>query len=190
MNAWAFIAPPNHHPNLCALTPVMYMALMKKLAAPLPLFTAIFLAGCAAHTNVRGAPAFEAFLARADKAQLEFQQGNPGPYKSLWSHRPDVTLAGGFGGAFERGWDRVSRRLDWASSQFRDGRNRIRRLASGSSGDIGYLVQTEELAFTNAGKGKAVERKYRVTMLFRREQGEWRIIHRHADSQNEKVAPK
>lgn len=166
------------------------MAATKQLALPPPLPAAIFIAGCMTHTAVRSTSAFEAFLARADKAQLEFQRGNPGPYKALWSHQSDVTLAGGLGGAFEQGWDRVSRRLDWASSQFRNGRNEIQRITSGSSGDLGYLVQAELLTFTSAGRDAPVELRYRVTMIFRREGGEWHIIHRHADSQNEKVAPR
>lgn len=166
------------------------MAANKQLASPLPLLATIFVAGCATDTAVRSTSAFEAFLDRADKAQREFQQGNPEPYKSLWSHQPDVTLAGGFGGVFAQGWDRVSERLDWASSQFRNGRNEIQRVTFGSSGDLGYLVQTEHLVFTSAAQRMPVERRYRVTMLFRREGGEWHIIHRHADSQNEKIAPR
>ena len=133
---------------------------------------------------------FDAFLAKADAAQREFQQGNPALYKAMWSHQPDVTLAGGFGGSFEQGWDRGSARLDWASAQFRNGRNEIQRLTSGTGGDIGYLVQTEHLTFNTPGQTDVVERRYRVTMLFRRETDGWRIIHRHADSQNTQAAPK
>ena len=154
------------------------------------LLAILFVAGCSTRVDVKSGPDFEKFLAQADAAQLEFQQGRPERYKALWSNQPDVTLAGGFGGRFEQGWDRVSKRLDWASSQFRNGRNEIQRLTFGANDEIGYLVQVENLTFNAPDQAGVIERKYRVTMLFRREHGAWRIIHRHADSQNEKAAPK
>lgn len=135
-------------------------------------------------------PDFNRFLDLADQAQLEFQQGRPEAYKALWSHQPDVTLGGGFGGGFELGWDNVAKRLEWASSQFTNGRNEIKRIATATSGDLGYLVQMEHLSFTPPNASAAIERVYRVTMLFRKENGNWRIIHRHADTQTSKVAPR
>ena len=63
-------------------------------------------------------------------------------------------------------------------------------IASGSSGELGYLIQTEHLTFKSATQNTIIERRYRVTMLFRLEHGAWRIIHRHADSQNQKAPPK
>ena len=151
----------------------------------------IFLAagGCTTVGTEPNEP-FSVFLDRVDSAQLELQHGRPDAYKALWSRRPDVTLAGGFGGNFEQGWDRVSQRLEWASSQFKSGRSEIERIASSTSGSLGYLVQTEHLYFTSATSNTPVERRYRVTMLFRQEDGQRRIIHRHADTQNAKEAPR
>lgn len=146
-------------------------------------------AGCAS-VPADSSAAFEAFLDEADAAQLEFQQGRPAQYIALWSHAPDVTLGGGFGGEFEKGWEGVRSRLQWAGSQFLNGQHDIHRIAYAASGNLGYLVQTEHLTFNTPGKAERLERDYRVTMLFRREEGKWRIIHRHADSQNEKAAPK
>ena len=135
-------------------------------------------------------PDFDQFLDLTDEAQLEFQQGRPDAYKALWSHQTDVTLGGGFGGGFELGWDQVAARLDWASSQFANGRNQITRIASGNSGDLGYLVQMEHLDFTPTNANASVERIYRVTMVFRKEKRQWRIIHRHADTQTSKEPPR
>ena len=146
--------------------------------------------GCCTTSAARNMQSFEAFLHEADAAQLEFQQGRPARYQALWSHEPDVTLAGGFGGKFEQGWPDVSARLEWASSQFRNGRNEIHRISHGATGTHGYLIQTEHLTFNTPGQEATVQRDYRVTMLFRRENGSWRIIHRHADSQNVQAAPK
>ena len=163
---------------------------IKDSGKPLILALALAVSGCATSAGAPNAIGFETFLAQADAAQLEFQQGRPESYEALWSHQRDVTLAGGFGGEFEQGWEGVSKRLEWASSQFQNGHNQIRRLAFAASGNIGYLVQIEHLRFNTPGHAGTVERSYRVTMLFRREQNTWRIIHRHADSQNDKAAPR
>ena len=147
--------------------------------------------GCATTPESRKVPlSFGTFLDRVDAAQHELQQGHPESYKALWSHHSDVSLAGGFGGGFERGWDGVAKRLDWASSQFRSGHSEVERLSFSASGGIGYLVQAEHLFFTTPGTGAQVERRYRVTMLFRLESGQWRIIHRHADAQVTREAPR
>ena len=146
-------------------------------------------AGCASALPQAGS-AFTAFLDRVDAAQSELQQGKPQAYEALWSHRADVTLGGGFGGGFEQGWPSVSQRLEWASSQFQDGHTDVRRLASGCSGNLGYVVQAEHLVFHTPGQSQIVERTYRVTMLFRRENGLWRMFHRHADAQLQKAEPR
>jgi len=135
----------------------------------------------------RSAPAgLTAFLATLDAAQLELQNGRPANFKALWSHRDDVTLSGGFGGPIEKGWDAVSRRLDWVGTQFSNGTNRIERIVSNEAGDLGYVVQAEHLRFRVPGQSSESTRDYRVTMIFRREDGQWRLIHRQADSQNVK----
>jgi ketosteroid isomerase-like protein len=126
---------------------------------------------------------FAAFLSKADAAQRELQNGDPAAYKALWSHADDVTLSGGFGGAIEKGWPAVGKRLDWVATQFSNGSNRIERVAGYASGDVGYLVQSEYLRYRVPATGADATREYRVTMIFRRESGEWRIVHRQADSQ-------
>src|SRR6476660_6482147 len=95
---------------------------------------------------------FQAALAEMDAAQRELQNGRPAAYKALWSHADDVTLSGGFGGTIEKGWDQVSRRLDWAGAQFSKGTNSIERVVVHASGDLAYLVQIEHLRFYAPGQ--------------------------------------
>jgi ketosteroid isomerase-like protein len=53
-------------------------------------------------------------------------------------------------------------------------------VAAGVSGDLAYVVGFERIA--NSVVGVPVgPYTLRVTHIFRREQGEWRIAHRHAD---------
>jgi ketosteroid isomerase-like protein len=114
---------------------------------------------------------FRAALAKVDAAQLELQNGRPTLFKALWSHANDVTLSGGFGGTIEKGWDQISRRLDWVAAQFSNGTNTIERIAANADGDLGYVVQLEHLRFHVPGQAQESTRDYRVTMLFRRESG-------------------
>lgn len=125
---------------------------------------------------------FEAMLARVDAAQVELQNGRAAAFKSLWSRRDDTTLSGGFGGKIEKGWDAISQRLDWVGTQFSNGTHAHERVASSVSGDLGYVVQIERIRFQVPGQAEQSTRDYRVTMIFRREPGGWRIIHRHADA--------
>jgi ketosteroid isomerase-like protein len=53
-------------------------------------------------------------------------------------------------------------------------------VAAGVSGNLAYLIGFEHIA--NSVVGIPVEPyTLRVTHIFRREQGEWKIAHRHAD---------
>jgi len=133
---------------------------------------------------------FKEMLARVDAAQLELQNGRPAAFKALWSRADDITLSGGFGGAIEKGWKQIDRRLDWVATQFSDGSNTIERLVANQSGDLGYVVQLEHIRFHAPGQVQESRRDYRVTMVFRREQEGWRIVHRQADSQMTKESPK
>jgi ketosteroid isomerase-like protein len=126
-------------------------------------------------------PDFEAFLARVDAAQTELQNGRAGSFKALWSHSEDVTLSGGLGGPILRGWPAVSKRLDWVATQFSDGTHENDRVTAHATADVGYVVQRERLRIRGpAGDRRSME--YRVTMIFRREKGEWRLVHRQADA--------
>lgn len=151
----------------------------------------IFLLAAGADAAAPGAvtDGFNAALAEFDTAQLEFQNGQPERFKALWSTADDVTLAGGFGGQVEKGWAAVSKRLDWAASQFTQGSHENTRLVASSSGDLGYVVQRERITFTPTGAAGLTSRDYRVTMVFRRESAGWRVVHRHADTQLTKEEP-
>lgn len=124
---------------------------------------------------------FDAFLDKVTQAQAEYIRGRPEPFKALWSRASDVTIFGGFGSG-EHGWDQVGPRLDWASTQFSEGSRAIERISSYVDGNLGYVVQLERIHFKVPGGSESLL-ELRVTMLFRKEEGVWRIIHRHGDSQ-------
>ncbi len=152
------------------------------------IFTFGLLAAVAVGQSAKKPPAdLLNFLRKMDEAQVQLQKGDAASYKRLWSDEGDVTISGGFGGTIEKGWDAVSKRLDWAATQFANGTNSIERIVVVAEGNIGYLIQVEHIKFNVRSTGMAAGRDYRVTMIFRRERGRWKIVHRHADSQTSKL---
>ena len=133
---------------------------------------------------------FAAFLVKLDAAQVELQNGKAEAFKGVWSRADDITLSGGFGGTIEKGWAAVGKRLDWVGANFSKGTNSIERLVSNHDNKLGYVVQLEHIKFIVPETGGTASRDYRVTMIFRREKDGWRMIHRQADSNNVKQAPR
>ena len=134
--------------------------------------------------------AFDQILARVKAAQLELVRGRPDAFKALWSNRDDVTLTGGLGGAIEKGWGSVSRRLDWVSSQYADGGREHEEVVRFVGQDVAYIVQKEIIRFRVPGQAVRVTQELRAVMVFRLESGAWRISHRQADSQTTKQPAK
>jgi len=99
----------------------------------------------------------------------------------LWSRRDPVTLFGAIGMS-ESGWEQLSRTFEWVASRFSkvsDFRFDVETVAV--SGDMAYTLGFER--FSGSIAGRPVEPvTVRVTHIYRRENGEWRIVHRHADN--------
>jgi ketosteroid isomerase-like protein len=115
------------------------------------------------------------------RAVFAFVQGDPEPYKKLSSRRGDVTLANPLGPP-ARGWNQVEEALDRAASQLRGGEPiRSERISEVVTADLAYTLEIERTRIKAGGSDKIAPISLRVTTVFRREDGEWRIVHRHAD---------
>jgi lactoylglutathione lyase len=112
-------------------------------------------------------------------------QGDPQPEKELWSRRDDVTLANPFGG-YRRGWPEVEAGLHLAAEGFAKGGTCVFEEISRQAGpDYGFVFEMErfESSLTN-GRGVA-SGALRAIMIFRVEDGEWKLVHRQADTLTE-----
>ena len=128
------------------------------------------------------APDFGAMLSRVEAAQVELVRGRAEAFKALWSHGDDVTLIGGLGGPIEKGWPQVSKKLDWVSTQYSEGSRKHQEVSRVVGGGSAHVVQRETLTFRAPADGRVMTQELRTTMVFRLESGQWRIVHRHADS--------
>lgn len=112
----------------------------------------------------------------------EFMKGDPEPATKVWSHREDVTLANPLVGSPARGWGQVSETMEHAASQVRDGEiTGFETVAKYVTPELAYVVWVERARAKVAGREDVVPLDLRVTMIFRPEDGEWKIVHRHAD---------
>jgi ketosteroid isomerase-like protein len=110
-----------------------------------------------------------------------FATGDPAPVKSLYARSDDVLLANPFGGS-SRGWEDVSRALDFASSNFRDGKPvRCEEVSRYTGADLGTLFEHEHWETKVAGRSELSPFDLRVTTTFRAEAGSWKLVARHAD---------
>jgi ketosteroid isomerase-like protein len=119
-------------------------------------------------------------LPRQIEAEEAIHNGDAAPRLAMWSTQDPVTL---FGAAISKsGAEEVRRFFVLLASQFSDcTAYRFELVAAGVSGDLAYTVGYEHTSVSI--EGVPVEPyTLRVTHLYRREAGEWKIVHRHGDS--------
>jgi ketosteroid isomerase-like protein len=125
----------------------------------------------------------DAFLAemlpKQVAAEEAIHQGDVEPRVAIWSKNDPVSL---FGAAvpIRTGWADVSRTFGWVASQFSDPTDyRFEVLAAGASGDLAYTIGLEHNTVRISGRPTTYT--LRATHVYRREDGEWKIVHRHGD---------
>jgi ketosteroid isomerase-like protein len=111
----------------------------------------------------------------------EFIKGTAEPYKELFSHREDMSLANPFGPPV-RGWNEAARTMERAASRYRDGEIvGFENVAKYVISELAYIVEVERYQAKIGGREDITPVALRVTSIFRPEDGEWKIVHRHAD---------
>jgi len=120
-----------------------------------------------------------ATLSRLRHAETALHNGDAGPRIAMWSHGESVTLFGGVMGG--SGWAEIEpifQRLGASFSDCQSYDNEV--IAAGANDDLAYTVAYEHTRASVHGRPLAAY-VLRVTTVFRREDGEWKVVHRHAD---------
>jgi ketosteroid isomerase-like protein len=107
------------------------------------------------------------------------RNGTAEPRKALWSHRDPVTL---FGAELSgHGWSEIEPVFDRLAASFSGSQScDYEVVGAGVSGDLGYLAAIERSVAASQG-GEPQHYALRVTIVFRREGGAWKVVHRHGD---------
>lgn len=138
------------------------------------------LAGADAAADTGPDPDVAALVSRAATAHERLMRGDIAGYRRAIEVTPDFLLMDPFGGRpsgapkSDAHWNRIGR-------FFRDGDAASFELVGAyRSADLIVLVANER-AHVAVGSLAAQDWSLRVTLVFRREDGAWRLAHRHAD---------
>ena len=111
----------------------------------------------------------------------EFIKGNAEPYKEVFSHTEDISLANPFGPPV-RGWDEAAQTMERAASRYKDGEVvGFENVAEYVTSELAYIVEVERYQAKIGGREDITPVSLRVKSILGPEEGTWKIVHRHAD---------
>jgi ketosteroid isomerase-like protein len=105
--------------------------------------------------------------------------GDAGSLTDIWSHGASVTTMHPIGGR-EVGWDQVKKSFEQVAQLTSKGQVKLSDQLIQVTGDIAYELAVEHARFTLAGQPVAGD--CRVTNIYRRESGGWKVVHHHTDA--------
>lgn len=124
---------------------------------------------------------FLVFMEERKKAGSAYVNGDAGPVLSLTTAADPSSFYGPGGGHIE-GASKVRSSHEDGAKAFADGSwTELEVLHADASGDLAYWTGLQHAKVHFKGRDGEVPMKLRITELFRREGGAWKMIHRHAD---------
>jgi len=104
--------------------------------------------------------------------------GDPRALSDVWSHRSFVTAMHPLGGR-QVGWAQVRRTWEQIAQRSSEGKVELKDQLIRLAGDVAYEVGVEHVEAKLGGQKFAA--KIRVTNIYQREAGAWKITHHHTD---------
>ena len=104
--------------------------------------------------------------------------GDAGSLADIWSHSAAVTTMHPIGGR-EVGWDQVRGSWEQVAQLSSEGQAKLGDQIIQVAREMAYELGVEQAQFKLDGKQVTV--KHRVTNIYRRETGVWKIVHHHTD---------
>lgn len=112
-------------------------------------------------------------------AELALHNGDPAPRRALWSREEPVSVLGAWRNA--NGQAELDQLFTHLGASFSDCTSYVFDLyACDVLGDIAYTAGFEHTSASVHGEPRTYT--LRVTQVYRREGGEWRVAHRHGDT--------
>ena len=122
---------------------------------------------------------------RLKDAETALHNGDAGPRFEIWSIREPVSVLGAWKAA--TGQEEVGELFRMLEDSFSDCTSYAHDVvAADVSGDMAYTVGYEHTSASINGEPRTYT--LRATQVYRREDGEWKVAHRHADTVPEESA--
>lgn len=116
------------------------------------------------------------------EAELSLHNGDASRRRALWSRNDPVSVLGAWRNAFGR--QELDDLFTSLERQFSDCTSyKFELLAYDVVGDMAYTAGLEHTSASVDGQPRSYT--LRATQVYRREGGEWKVAHRHADSVTE-----
>jgi ketosteroid isomerase-like protein len=131
------------------------------------------------------AETFEEFLRRRERASNDYIRGNAGALVGMLTTQDPATFMPPSGAVVQHAGSVREAHVEGADAFGPGSSGHFEVLNSGSSGALGYWTGRQIATMDVKGRGKPIPTVLRTTEVFRLEDGEWRLIHRHADVQSE-----
>jgi ketosteroid isomerase-like protein len=122
------------------------------------------------------------FTTTLHRAELALHNGDAAPRRALWSRSEPVSVLGAWRSA--HGQDEIDELFSSLATSFSACTSfELELLACDVIGDMAYTAGFEHTSASVDGR----PRRYtlRVTQVYRREGGEWKVAHRHGDTVTE-----
>lgn len=124
---------------------------------------------------------FDQFVKMYNDSLREFFKGDPKPVLKIYSDKDDISLAPPFG-PFVAGRKQVTDTARLNATKYREGMDtNFENLTNYITSHLAFIVQIERTKAKLGGKEEFSNVALRVTSIFRREEGNWKLVHRHAD---------
>jgi ketosteroid isomerase-like protein len=104
--------------------------------------------------------------------------GSSQSLSDIWSHSPAVTTMHPIGGR-QVGWKDVWATWDQTAQVASEGQVKLQDQFIRVVGDVAYEIGVEKAGFSIAGQ--KVTDQVRVTNIYQKEGGKWKIVHHHSD---------
>lgn len=124
---------------------------------------------------------FETFMRTREAAARAYVEGDAAPLAALAAREDPATFFGPGGGHREGAATVLDTYTRDAGAFERGSETHFEILHMAASGDVGYWSGFQHASARMRGQSAPIAMKLRVTEIFRREAGEWRLVHRHAD---------
>jgi ketosteroid isomerase-like protein len=124
---------------------------------------------------------FEQFLKLRKEASDEFINGNFEPLNSISTHQSPATIFGPKGDCVQDAEQVNSANARGAKLFKPDGTNAFEIMHMAADGNLAYWVGIQRSVVRMHGQETPIPMDLRVTEIFRREGGEWKLVHRYAD---------